>query len=157
MHFDLGSHMRSRSRSAQLEKTLSSITGMGSMSLSDNKRARPTLPAPRSAGPLTENTNISNVGGSLRGVPGQAQAPRPSEPMVHFDEEPPKMLPAIPMTNGELYSESGGEDDIETEIGNGPENENENLDENHEIRNGETEDTENENEDEVPEPLVLTC
>lgn len=151
MHFDLGSHMRSRSRSAQLEKTLTSVAGMGSMSFTDHKRSLRTLAAPWSAGPLLENTNISNVGGGLQGTAGLG--PRASEPMVHFDKEPPKLLPAIPMTYGELYakSESRCEDDVE----NANEPEVEKADENTEDQDDE--DDENENEDEIPEPLVLTC
>ncbi|KAL1892207.1 Cell division control protein 3 [Sporothrix stenoceras] len=153
MHFDLGSHIKSRSRSAQLEKTLASVAGMGSMSLSD-RRSRPTLDAPHSAGPLTENANIANVGGSLRGIPGHG--PRPSEPTVHFDVEPPKLLPAIAMTYDELYAktESEGEEEAEGEgeVTNELEAEKENT--NPEEQDEEKGDDENEIEDETQEPLA---
>lgn len=162
MHFDLGSHIKSRSHSAQLEKTLASVAGMGSMSLTDgSKRSRPTLPAPHQAGPLTENANIANVGGSLRGIPGHG--PRPSGHTVRFDVEPPKLLPAISMTYDELYAkpESVGEGEAEAEIEgkyeitNEPEVDKENDDP--EDQDEEKEGAENEIEGETQKPLGLTC
>lgn len=160
MHFDLGNHIKSRSRSAQLEKTLASVAGMGSMSLTDgSKRSRPTLAAPHSAGPLTENANIANVGGSLRGTPGHG--PRPSEPTVRFDIEPPKLLPAILMTYDELCAkpESGGKDEteIEGEVESTNEFEADKENEDPKGQDEEKEGSENENEGETLEPLGLTC
>ena len=110
MHFDLGNHIRSRSRSSQLEKTLASVAAIGSMSLTDGKRSMRTVSAPRPSGPLTENTNLVNVGGSLqgslrgslRGLPNEML--RGSGAVVHFDEELPKLVPVQPLTYDELYT-----------------------------------------------------
>ncbi|KJR82483.1 septin CDC3 [Sporothrix schenckii 1099-18] len=166
MHFDLGSHMRPRSRSAQLEKALTSVASMGSMSLTDSKRSRAPLVAPQPAAPLSENNNMANAGGSLRST---ARGKRTSAQMVRFDEEPPKLLPAIPISYDELYAgpESAVDDEAEApEIENANEPEDakvvdENL-ENDGEQKGVEDDKENvnenvnENEDETPEPLDLT-
>ncbi|EPE02523.1 cell division control protein 3 [Ophiostoma piceae UAMH 11346] len=62
MHFDLGSHVKSRSRSAQLEKTLMNMATLGSISFKDGKRSLRTLSASRSGNlPLVENTTITNI------------------------------------------------------------------------------------------------
>ncbi|ERS97912.1 hypothetical protein HMPREF1624_06083 [Sporothrix schenckii ATCC 58251] len=139
---------------------------MGSMSLTDSKRSRAPLVAPQPAAPLSENNNMANAGGSLRST---ARGKRTSAQMVRFDEEPPKLLPAIPMSYDELYAgpESAVDDEAEApEIENANEPEDakvvdENL-ENDGEQKGVEDDKENvnenvnENEDETPEPLDLT-
>ncbi|CAK7238989.1 MAG: Cell division control protein 3 [Sporothrix thermara] len=80
------------------------------MSLTDGKRSMRTVSAPRPSGPLTENTNLVNVGGSLqgslrgslRGLPNEML--RGSGAVVHFDEELPKLVPVQPLTYDELYT-----------------------------------------------------
>ncbi|CAK7263076.1 Cell division control protein 3 [Sporothrix epigloea] len=110
---------------------------MGSMSLTDGKRSMRTVSAPRSTGPLVENTNIGNVGnrlrGSLQGNLGGSlrenltEKPCGLDTLVYFDENPPKLLPVQPMTYGELYANTTTEneatenvenakDDVEDEI-----------------------------------------
>ncbi|KIH90313.1 cell division control protein 3 [Sporothrix brasiliensis 5110] len=139
---------------------------MGSMSLTDSKRSRAPLVAPlvapQPAAPLSENNNMANAGGSLRST---ARGKRTSAQMVRFDEEPPKLLPAIPMTYDELYAgpESAVDDEAEApEIENANEPEDAKVVDEHLENDGEQKGVEddkenaNENEDETPEPLDLT-
>ncbi|CAK7565537.1 MAG: Cell division control protein 3 [Sporothrix epigloea] len=95
---------------------------MGSMTLTDGKRSMRTVSAPRSTGPLVENTNISNVGNRLRSSlqgnlggslrENSAEKPCGIDTLVYCDENPPKLLPVQPMTYDELYADTTTE--IET-------------------------------------------
>ena len=152
MHFDLGGHIRSRSRSSQLEKTLASVAAMGSMTLTDGKRSMRTVSAPRSTGPLVENTNISNVGNRLRSSlqgnlggslrENSAEKPCGIDTLVYCDENPPKLLPVQPMTYDELYA------DTTTEIETTEKTEN--------SKDG-VEDEIEDDVDETMEPVFLIC
>ena len=125
MHFDLGSHVKSRSRSAQLEKTLMNMAALGSISFKDGKRSLRTLSASRSGNlPLVENTTITNIAhgqgessvsgtstpGSTResiretirgGFRGSLRGGRAS--MLEVEDMAPKLSPVKPMTYEELY------------------------------------------------------
>ncbi len=114
MHFDLG-HVKSRSRSAQLEKTLMNMATFGAQALTEGKKARTPSTGRSGSLPLMENTNLNNapnsVRNSIRGsIFGSVQG---RQSIVNVDDAPPKLSPMQLMNYDELYAKLESEEEEE--------------------------------------------
>ncbi|EFX02668.1 septin [Grosmannia clavigera kw1407] len=94
MHFDLGNHIRTRTRSAQFERTVMNIVSLGTNTITDDRRSLRPLPAPR-ASSLAFPKDMDNAIAMER------------HKMPDSEGGPPKLRPVRPMSYDELYFKAG--------------------------------------------------